>query len=89
MILFVWLFVDGTHDSLVPYPQAELFWQRLKEKRKEWEAVHDEEPVRDVFVGLPYARHAFNAIASPMSPPLADSKLLFTKHCFEGVRSKL
>ena len=81
---------DGTHDLLVPIGTATSFWDKLSDVRRKWDAQDNEETnstkqvVNDVCVDLPYTRHAFNILTSPMSLALSDSILIFLDSCFDA-----
>ena len=76
--------VHGTHDNLVPIEDAQEFFNQLRIYR-----TRTGSKVRDVYVALPGAHHAFNQFASPRTFAASDAIERFLQHVHDEARPLL
>eukprot|EP01062_Namystynia_karyoxenos_P001976 TRINITY_DN10690_c0_g1_i1.p1 TRINITY_DN10690_c0_g1~~TRINITY_DN10690_c0_g1_i1.p1 ORF type:complete len:540 (+),score=124.96 TRINITY_DN10690_c0_g1_i1:81-1622(+) len=79
------LVVHGTHDSLVPVGDARSFVDALRAKRAQW--GDGKQTVRDVYVEVPGALHAFNFVHSPLTYALSDTVVRFISAVDKSARA--
>ncbi|GLD95109.1 hypothetical protein PINS_up003734 [Pythium insidiosum] len=72
------LVTHGTHDTLVPFDDSGIFFEKLQQYRQRTQQRLG--GVEDAFLELPGAHHAFNYLMSPRSLAFGDAVCLFLEH---------
>ncbi|TMW68642.1 hypothetical protein Poli38472_006110 [Pythium oligandrum] len=76
------LLSHGTHDTLVPFDDSSIFYEKLQKHRaRTGQRIAD---IEDVFIEIPGAHHAFNYLMSPRALAYGDAVCAF----LENVHSK-
>ncbi|KAJ0411057.1 hypothetical protein ATCC90586_008032 [Pythium insidiosum] len=78
------LLTHGTHDTLVPFDDSRIFFEKLQQYRQRTQQQVG--GVDDIFLELPGAHHAFNYLMSPRSLAFGDAVCLFLDHVYKRTK---
>ncbi|KAJ0408109.1 hypothetical protein P43SY_002079 [Pythium insidiosum] len=78
------LLTHGTHDTLVPFDDSRIFFEKLQQYRQR--TRQQVGGVDDIFLELPGAHHAFNYLMSPRSLAFGDAVCLFLDHVYKRTK---
>ncbi|DBA03172.1 TPA: hypothetical protein N0F65_003892, partial [Lagenidium giganteum] len=76
------MLTHGTHDTLVPFDDSVVFYDQLQRFRQRSTPL----AVRDVFLEVPGAHHAFNYMLSPRSLAYGEAVGTFLDHVYETAK---